>query len=511
MRTLEDLLAALARDHGPRLAVACGERQLTFSELRHEAERWASALSGAGVGPGKQVGLLAANGVDWPAVAFGVWSAGATLVPISTFVTPRELEEIVAHADIDLLVTQPSLGSHDYLAAVAALGRGRINRVVVLGDDAGNGTEARAFLDEASSTGSPRPRLDPESIACILYTSGTTGRPKGVRLSHRAIVATVQPTATRTGLGPDDSMLSTLPLFWVAGLVIRALPTWATGCALLFVDTFTPEAILATLRRRRPTALHLRPPQVAEVLRHPTFDQALLTTIHRGNGRVAWFDGQLPSAARFITGYGMTEMAGYVTALDWRDDEETRHSGMGTPLPGVELSIVGADGTSIAAGATGAIRVRGPGMFSGYHKEAPGTGLDAEGWFITGDLGSVDEDGTFRFVGRSKDLLRVKGINVSPVEVEHVLAAHAGVEAAYAVGLPPDGLDQRLVVLVVARDDNLPAIEDQLRALARELLSHYKRPDAYVFLRPDEVAFGPTSKPQRAALAALAEARLRSA
>jgi acyl-CoA synthetase (AMP-forming)/AMP-acid ligase II len=260
-------------------------------------------------------------------------------------------------------------------------------------------------------------------------------------------------------------MLSTLPLFWVAGLVIRALPTWATGCALLFVDTFTPEAILATLRRRHPTALHLRPPQVAELLRHPGFDAGLLASVQRGNGRTDWFDGQLPSTARFITGYGMTEMAGYVTALDWRDDARARRSGMGVPLPGVELRIVDGEGSAVPTGEIGAIRVRGPGMFSGYHKEPQGSGLDAEGWFVTGDLGRVEADGSFRFVGRSKDLLRVKGINVSPVEVEQVLAGHVGVEAVYAVGLPPDGLDQRLVVLVVARLGTESSIEEQLRTL----------------------------------------------
>jgi fatty-acyl-CoA synthase len=303
-------------------------------------------------------------------------------------------------------------------------------------------------------------------------------------------------------------MLSTLPLFWVAGLVIRALPTWATGCSLLFVDAFTPEGIIETLTTRRPTALHLRPPQVAELLRHPEFRPEMLATVKRGNGRTEWFAGHLPPDARFITGYGMTEMAGYVTALDSQDSEEARRLQMGAPLPGVEIRIVGANERICAAGETGTIRVRGPGMFSGYHKEATNLGLDADGWFITGDLGSIDDKGVFHFAGRTKDLLRVKGINVSPVEVERVLAEHPDVEAAYVVGLPPEGMEQRVVAVIVARSDNPMETEWELSELARRQLSHYKRPEDYVFLRRDEVPFGATSKPQRAELAAIALKRL---
>jgi fatty-acyl-CoA synthase len=349
--------------------------------------------------------------------------------------------------------------------------------------------------------------FDAESIACILYTSGTTGRAKGVMLSHRAILATVGPTSERTGLSADDALLSTLPLFWVAGLVIRALPTLATGCALILVESFTPEAVLAGLRRHRPTALHLRPPQISQILSHPDFEPALLARVRKGGGRSEWFRPYLDAGpAAMITGYGMTEAAGYVTALDWRDSPAVRASQIGRPLPGVELRIVDPSGALCPPGVEGEVRVRGPGLFSGYYKQPPGTGLDAAGFFCTGDLGSIDADGVFHFSGRSKDLLRVKGINVSPAEVESVLGTHPDVDAAYVVGLPPDGLEQELVALVVTRGA-APLPERELRALAAQELSHYKRPTRYVHLRRDEVPLGGTAKPQRAALAALAVQR----
>jgi fatty-acyl-CoA synthase len=497
---LGEILRVLATAYGERPAVI-GERDaLSFAALDGAADRWATALRRGGYGPGTHVALLAGNGPAWLAAAFGVWRAGATLVPISTFVTARELGEILAHADANLLLVQPRLRSHDYLEALTRLPPlPALREIVVLGDDApGAYRSAAAFVaDHAESTAAAVPA---DGVACILYTSGTTGQPKGVMLSHRAILATVLPTAKRTGLTETDSLLSTLPLFWVAGLVIRALPTLASGSALILVETFTVDALVAVLRRHRPSALHLRPPQVAQVLHHPHFEPALLANVRRGGGRVEWYAPHLdPQTTSFITGYGMTETAGYVTALDWRDPPEVRRSQLGTPLPGVEVRI--AEGNEI--------RVRGPGLFSGYYKQAAGTGLGRDGFFATGDIGDVDARGGFYFTGRSKDLLRVKGINVSPMEVEAVLASHPAVEAAYVIGVPPDGLEQQLVACVVTKPGK-HVVDAELRAVAAEALSHYKRPEHYVFITRGDVALSGTSKPQRAALAGLAAERLRS-
>lgn len=495
---LDELLRDWAARWGEHTAVRDAVDTLTFTALDAAATSWAARLGAAGCRPGSRIALWAANQPAWLAAAFGVWRAGATLVPISTFVAERELADLLQHADVDALIVQPRMGQRDFAAMVDGLPAGvRPPRILPL---------APPDVDGSTVAGAA-PR-DDDAIACILYTSGTTGQPKGVMLSHRAILATVPPTATRGGLAPGDAVLSTLPLFWVAGLVIRALPTLASGSALVLLETFTPAAALAVLRAHRPSALHLRPPQVGQLLAHPEFDPALLAAVRRGGGRVDWFAGLLdPEHTRFITGYGMTETAGYVTALDWRDTAGDRATSIGTPLPGVELRIVAADGRRCAAGEIGEVRVRCPGLFSGYFRQAPGSGLDDDGYFRTGDLGSVERDGTFRFTGRSKDLLRVKGVNVSPAEVEAVLAAHPAVEAAHVVGLPADGLEQEVVALVVVRGDD-PLPEAALRAWAATNLSVYKRPSHYLPIRRDEVPLGGTAKPQRAALATLAAARL---
>lgn len=502
---LSGLLRQLASAHGDRVAVRDEHRSLTFAKLDRWADTWATAWDRAGYGRGQRIALLAPNSSAWLAAAFGVWRAGATLVPVSTFVTARELDEILAHSEVDALILQSRFRNHSLLETFEATTLARqLQTVVVLDGEAGDARlSANEFLraDEPTAAG----RIAPESPACILYTSGTTGRPKGVVLSHRSLLATVQPTARRSGLTSVDSLLSSLPLFWVAGLVIRALPTLAAGCELILMESFTPEAAIAALEQHRPTALHLRPPQVGQLLAHPGYRSELLATVRKGNGRVEWFDGQLAPDASFITGYGMTEMSGYVTALDWRDPPEVRREQIGTPLPGVELVVVDDNGMRCAAGTIGEVWVRGPGLFSGYYRESPALGRSMDGYFRTGDLGCIDDAGSFHFVGRSKDLLRVKGINVSPLEVEAVLAGHPDIEAAYVVGLPADGFDQTLVALVIARN---PLDEPALRQHAAQLLSHYKRPEAYVWLRREEVPLGQTSKPQRAQLAAIAAERL---
>lgn len=494
---LSDFLDALAIQHGERPAVIGEHGALSFAALDHAADQWATGLRRARYGAGTHVALLAGNGPEWLAVAFGVWRAGATLVPISTFVTARELGEILAHADAQVLIVQPRLRSHDYLDTLARLPPLPVlHEIVVLGDKVPAGCRGAAEFLAGSAVRQSGPA--PEDIACILYTSGTTGQPKGVMLSHGAILATVLPTARRSGLTPNDSLLSTLPLFWVAGLVIRALPTLAAGCTLITLETFTIDGAVAALQGHRPTALHLRPPQAAQVLAHPHFDPELLANVRRGGGRVGWYAPHLdPRTTCFITGYGMTETAGYVTALDWQDPPEVRERQLGTPLPSVEVRI----------DERGEIRVRSPGMFSGYYKQPRGTDLDTDGFFMTGDLGRIDAHGTFHFIGRSKDLLRVKGINVSPMEIEAVLSTHPAVEAVYVVGVPPDGLEQQVVALIVAKPD-AHVDESALRTMAVEALSHYKRPARYLFITRVEVPLSGTSKPQRAALAELAAQRL---
>ncbi len=202
-------------------------------------------------------------------------------------------------------------------------------------------------------------------------------------------------------------------------------------------------------------------------------------------------------------------MSGYVTALSWRDTGEKRASSLGKVLAEIAVKIVAKNGHACAPRVTGEIRVRGLGMFDGCEGEPVRVGIDEAGYFCIGDLGFPDEAGQLHFVGRRKDLLRCKGVNVSPLEVEAVLGAHPTAEAAFVVGLPPDASDQRLVALVVSRDGQ--GHEQEWCEWCERMLSTYKRRAAFVVVQPGELPFGPTSKPQRDQLALLALARLSGA
>ena len=500
-------LPPLWAEHWPTaLAVAGEAAALSFAELERDSARWARACLAAGLGPGTRVGLWAGNGPAWLVRAFGVWRAGATLVPLSTFLTAREFSEVLEQAQLDALLLERRVAHHDLDAVRQSTAAAATLRRVVLADPAGEARtgeveDERAFL-RGGDADRPLPRPSSTDLAAVLYTSGTTGRPKGVRLTHGSVLATIFPTAERGGLCPGDRVYSSLPLFWVAGLVIRALPTLAAGSALLLSNTFTPEKCMALLRRYQPSGIHLRPPQVAALLAHPHFDPALLHSVRKGGGRIGWYRPYLEDA-RLITGYGMTEMSGYVTSTRFDDPLPEREAGIGEPLPGVEIRVVAADGKQAPPGTTGEIRVRGPGLFAGYDGSPANAGLDRDGFFCTGDLGYFGCDGRLRFTGRMKDLLRIKGVNVSPVDVEEVLGRHPTIEAAYVVGLPEDGLDQELVALIVPRSAHVD--EPAWREWCARELSPFKR---YVVVRHDELAFGPTAKPQRVELARLARAKL---
>ncbi len=507
VNTLADLVGLWCRQNPSSIAVGGLREARTFAELDADANLWASALRAAGLKPGERVALWGGNSARWLARAFGVWKAGLTLVPLSTFATPRELTELLNNARPQLLLADRRVADRDFAALVRQLSLPpSLRRMVAEGPGQLTDLHSEAsFLRAGSYRFDASGVTQPQDVALILYTSGTTGKPKGVRLQHQAVLSTMWATVARGGLRLGDRVVSSLPLFWVAGLCIRALPTLASGSALLLMETFHVDQLIELLKQWRPNGLHLRPPQVSALLSHPRFAPELLEPVRKGGGRNSWYAPHLRHA-RLITGYGMTEMSGYVTALSWRDSAATRASSIGRTLPDVEVKIVGKDGSTCEAGVTGEIRVRGPGLFAGYEGEPTGTGIDTHGYFCTGDLGFLDETGQLHFVGRSKDLLRCKGVNVSPLEVEVVLAEHPSVEAAFVVGLPPDGLDQQLVALVVSRDGQDHEVE--WRQWCARMLSPYKRPSAFVLVRRGEVPFGPTSKPLRDQLARLALERL---
>jgi len=486
-RTLFDLLREQAERFGERLAVICGERQVTYRELADGAGRIAAALRGRGIARGERVGVLVNNRLEWLEACFGAAALGAVAVPFSTWSKPSELAWLLADSAIDALIAVASFGGQDFAAALAQLAphAPHLRLVVTLDDESRSGWLDYDDLRAAATPPAPLPPGEgarPDDDALILYTSGSSARPKAVRLQHFAVIENGFNIGERMGLTPDDRVLLAPPLFWAYG-ACNALPATLThGATLVLQPRFEPGEWLQLVERHRCTAVYTLPSITGAVLRDPQFARSRLASLRTGlmigspeEVRVA---AEELGAAQICNIYGATETYGNccVTPCDWPLDR--RMAGQGPPLPGMRLRIVDGRGRAVPAGETGALEVAGyvtPG-YSGASAALNPAAFTADGYFRTGDLGFVDAAGGFHFVARGADIIKRAGINVSPAEIESLLLQHPGVAQAAVVGAAAGELGEAIVAFVVAQPGAAIA-GDALKAHCRALASSYKTPD----------------------------------
>jgi fatty-acyl-CoA synthase len=496
-RTLFDLLCEQAGRFPRHVAVICGERAASYRDLADGAGRIGAALRANGIGRGDRIGILLDNRLEWLEACFGASALGVVAVPFSTWSKPGELAYLLADSGVDALIALNAFGGQDFAASLAALvpeasaampGRWRsrdyphLHLIVMLGGDVAPGwigyDEFRAAAPlEAGEWASP------DDDALVLYTSGSSARPKAVRLQHFAVIENGFAIGERMGISPDDRVLLAPPLFWAYG-ACNALPaTLSHGAALVLEGRFDAGEWIGLVERHRCTAVYTLPSITGAVLRHPDFRPERVASLRTGlmigspeEVRVAAED---LGAAQICNIYGATEIYGNccVTPNDWPLDR--RMAGQGPALPGVTLRIVDPEsGRAVPSGETGTLEVAGyvtPG-YCGASAEHNGAAFTADGYFRTGDLGFVDEAGGFHFVARGTDIIKRAGINVSPAEIESLLLQHPAVAQAAVVGAAWGERGEAIVAFVVAK----PAAEltaDKLRAHCRALASSYKVPD----------------------------------
>ena len=491
-RTLFDLVCEQA-EHFPRhMAVIDGDRQITYADLADGAGRIGGALRARGIGRGDRVGILINNRVEWLEACLGATALGAVAVPFSTWSKPEELAFLLADSEVVALIAVDAFGGQDFAAALAApMPAPQLRLVVMLG---GTGQPRWIGYDAFRAGAAPLGPLPPGDgagagdDALILYTSGSSARPKAVRLTQSAIIENGFNIGERMRLSPDDRVLLAPPLFWAYG-ACNALPaTVSHGATLVLQGRFEPGEWLSLVERHRVTAVYTLPSITGAVLRHPDFRPqrmaSLRTGLMIGSAQEVRIAAEALGVAQICNIYGATEIYGNscVTPCDW--PLARRIAGQGPPLPGVRLRIVDPDsGAALPAGMTGAIEVAGyvtPG-YSGASAErnaAAFTAPDLAGnrYFRTGDLGFVDAEGSFHFVARDADIIKRAGINVSPAEIESLLLQHPGVAQAAVVGAEAGELGEAIVAFVVAEPGAELAAE-ALRAHCRGLASSYKVPD----------------------------------
>jgi fatty-acyl-CoA synthase len=415
-------------------------RRWTFAELLADAERAARALL-TRFAPGERVAVWAPNSPEWVMLEFAAALAGLTLVTVNPAYQGDELAHVLGHSAADGLF----LAGHrqrDVLAEV----RGRLPRlreVLSFGDWAA----FTAAGDAPDAAGRPLPDVEPASTAMVLYTSGTTGRPKGAALTHRGLTNNARLAFEAAGIGPGDVEINPMPLFHVGGSVLFTLgPVQATATQVL-MSRFSPALELELIEAHRVTVLCGVPTMLTALLGHPDLakrDASALRLVFTGGAVSPPALARQAEAALGVTymiGFAQTEAGCVISLATGADPADDRAETLGRPLPHAEARIADLrTGATARCGDVGEICTRGYLVMRGYlnEPEATAAAIDADGWLHTGDLGAMDERGYLRIAGRLKEMIIRGGENIYPREIEEVLTAHPGVADASVVGVPDD-------------------------------------------------------------------------
>lgn len=534
--TLGGLLAETCARHADRDAVAAiasdgTVTRWTYAELERQARRYAKGLLASGVSRGTRVGLLLPNRAEWLAAAFGTAMVGGVLVPLSTFASPEELEQLLEHSGISLLIVQggfarspldalanevpglldgeprplasprlPFLRSVFDLAATAAAGaKAPVEQLLAAGDGVPD-----EVLDAAIAS------VTPADDAIVIYTSGTTERPKGILHAQRSAALQSWRFAGRQRLVAGDRVYSAFPFFWTAGFAMVMGSTLCAGGCLVIGETFEAEAALRTIQDERVTIVHVWPHHAAQLRDCPTNAQYDLSTVRNDSDRFR--PGREPGEAVGLgssrAGYGMSETFTIVASAPVDAGDEITQGSHGYLLPGNAMRILDpVTRQLLGPGQEGEILVKGTTLMRGYLGLPPEACFDSDGFFHSGDTGYLDEQGLLHWTGRATELIKTGGANVSPVELETVLAKHPALLTAAVVGLPDEMLGELVVACVVPRPD-AEIDEDGVRAFVRERLSSYKVPRRVLFFAPEELPTTASDKVRHAELRALAAARV---
>ncbi len=521
-RTFPDLLSELATTAPERCAVIDGDLSVTYADLAQRARLVANALGAVGVRRGDRIGVLLSNRIEWLEILFGASAVGAVVVPISTWSKPAELEFILGDGDVSLLFAMPSSGKEDFFAALQALvpeafersewtsaHLPRLRELIALAPEApGPGWKTYDAFCAAAPDLAAGQGPDAADDALILYTSGSTSKPKAVRLAHAALIENGFNIGERMGLGPYDRVLVSVPLFWAYGSA-NALPAaMSHSAAIILQERFEPGNALALIERHRCTAIYTLPTMTSALVAHPDFAPArtasLRTGLTIGSPQDVISAATQLGAPHICNIYGSSETCGNCCVTPWDWPLERRAACQGPPLPGVSLRLIDAEtGHEVAPRQPGLIEVTGY-LMSGYGGQSiahNAAAFTADGWYRTGDLGHLTDTGDLIFLGRATEMIKRAGINVSPAEVEDVLLQHPAVAQVAVVGAPDPARGEIIVAFVVAAQ---PTTEAELIAHARTLSSTYKVPDRVVFRR--DLPATATGKLQRQPLKAEAAA-----
>jgi len=489
--TTPAVLDRMACDLADHEALVDSDRRFTFAELRDEVRRTAAVIVGSGVQPGDRVALWSPNTWHWVVACLATHYAGAVVVPINTRYTADEAADIIGRTEAPLLIAMGRFLGTD---RVGELDRGSLpalRHVVRIpveadGDAPGSWDEFLAGPQPPMSEVDARAAaVRPDDVSDILFTSGTTGRSKGVLCAHRQSLSASADWAACGQITSADRYLCVNPFFHNFGYKAAILACLQTGATLIPQLTFDPEQAMRTVQEQRITVLPGPPTIYQMLLDHPSrneFDLRSLRFAVTGAATVpVVLIERMQSELDFdlvLTAYGLTEANGFGTMCRSDDDPVTIATTCGRPIAGFELRIADPDGTG-----AGEVLLRGPDVMLGYLDDPAATAaaIDADGWLHTGDVGTVDAAGNLRITDRLKDMYICGGFNVYPAEIEQVLARLPGVADSAVIGVPDARLGEVGRAFVVRRTGT-GITEDDVIAYTRKHLANFKVPRSVVFL-----------------------------
>ena len=510
-RTVPALLAAMVARDPSQLLLVDGAKRWSYGAFALEAERVARALAACGIVKGDRVGILMGNRAEWLVLDFAVMHLGAIAVGLNTWATAHELAYQLGHAEVKLLAIEPTFRVTDFRALLSAAreqGQGLPALTTVVCTEApADGMLAwvdflrRAEEVEPSVVTRAVAALEPEDIACMLYTSGSTALPKGVPLAHRGLIDNMWEIGERQHLAKDDRLWLAVSLFWSLACVNALYAVLTHNGAIVLQHHFDAGEALRLIEAERCTVFYGTPNMALALWEHPARAAHSLASLR--TGVTIGTPEQIRRVAELGVGeicnvYGLTEAYGNSAVTDAHLPLEKRLVTVGRALGGVEISIRDAvSGATLPPNTPGEITLRGN-VTPGYWNDAVRTAeaFYPDGFFRTGDLGLLDDEGFLFYRGRVKELVKTGGINVAPAEVEEVLCTHPAVELAFVTGIPDPRLDEALAAVIVVRA-GASVSEAELATHCRATLAAYKTPRHFRFVTAAALPLTTTGKLKR--------------
>ncbi len=485
--TLPQILRSQARTRGAHPLLICDTERISYTDAEQRSAVLARRLVALGAGKGSHIGLLYPNG---PAFVVGMLAAGrigAVVVPFPTMSTAPELRDQLVHSDVQILLAAESYRSHDYRARLAEVlddvdidGAAPLFSVhapqlrhVLFGAEHWRPPNDQDTLEALENLESG---IDGGDALAIIYTSGSSGTPKGAVHSHAALIGHQRNLNEIRRLTADDILFCNSPFFWIGGFAFALLATMVAGSTLLCSNSADPAATLDLLEAEKPTLTNGFVAGIAALAQHPSFAGRDVSTLRRGNLYPIMATDVRPADPELRHNMlGLTETGGVVLLSgDETDQPEHRRGSFGVPAPGFECRVE-----------SGELWVRGPYLMQRYYKRSREECFDADGWFHTGDLVRTDADGFFYYRGRQDRVIKTAGANVSAAEVERAIAKVTGGSVAHVFAVPDPRRGQLVAAVIVAGDTDVD--DGQLRARLATELSAYKIPRKIAYFRSPHI------------------------